>query len=34
MAIADVHSNLRRRDVLILYVANDCDDVDLLAYTR
>jgi hypothetical protein len=31
MIIADVHSYLRHRDVVILLMVNDCNDVDLLA---
>jgi hypothetical protein len=31
MVIADVHSNLRHRDVVILLMVNDCNGADLLA---
>jgi hypothetical protein len=32
MEIADVHSNLRHRDVVILLMVNDGNGADLLVY--
>ncbi len=34
MVITDFYSNLRYRGVAILYVVNDCNDADLMAYTQ
>jgi hypothetical protein len=32
MVIADDHSNLRHRDLVILLMVNDCHGFELLAY--
>ena len=32
MVIADVHTTFGHRDVVFVWMVNDCQDVDLLAY--